>query len=97
MAVPTAIAAVEKLAHHAVAAQRGEGEGRDKLFGGGGHDHLHFCTCLDEEAHQGASLIGSYAARDSNDDVLSLHDFGGVLYIYMCISDRQEGYALLKS
>ena len=69
VAVPTAVAPVEKVAHHGVLRKGGEGEGRDELFAGGGDDHLHFGALAHEEADEGAGFVGGDAAGDAEHDV----------------------------
>ena len=70
MAVPRTISAIKELACHCFSAEGGESEGRDKLFGSRSHHHLHLCARFDEQTHQRASLVGSDAPGDAEDDVL---------------------------
>ena len=80
MAVPRTVTPVEKLAHHSVAAEGGEGERCDKLLGGWGHHDLHLSTGFDKQAHQGASLVGGNAARDAEHDVFAFEHGGKVAF-----------------
>ena len=77
VAVPTAVAPVEKFAHHRVLRKGGEGEGRDELFAGGGDDHLHFGALAHEEADEGAGFVGGDAAGDAEHDVAAGEGRGG--------------------
>ena len=77
VAVPTAVAPVEKIAHHRVLRKGGEGEGRDELFAGGGDDHLHFGALAHEEADEGAGFVGGDAAGDAEHDVAAGEGRGG--------------------
>ena len=70
MAVPRTISAIKELACHCFSTEGGEGEGSDELFGSRSHHHLHLCTRFDEQTHQRASLVGSDAPGDAEDDVL---------------------------
>ena len=69
VAVPTAVAAVEKIAHHSALRKGGEGEGGDELFAGGRDDHLHFGALAHEQADEGAGFVGGDAAGDAEHDV----------------------------
>ena len=77
VAVPTAVAPVEKFAHHGVLRKGGEGEGRDELFAGGGDDHLHFGALAHEETDEGAGFVGGDAAGDAEHDVAAGEGRGG--------------------
>ena len=70
MAVPRTISAIKELTRYRFSAEGGEGEGSDELFGRRSHHHLHLCASFDEQTHQRASLVGSDAPRDAEDDVL---------------------------
>ena len=77
VAVPTAVAAVEKFAHHSALRKGGEGEGGDELFAGGRDDHLHFGALAHEQADESAGFVGGDAAGDAEHDVAAGEGRGG--------------------
>lgn len=72
MGVPSTVTLREKVADNGMLAQRGKGDGRDKLFAGRGYDHLYLCAFLNQATDDEARLIGRNASRNAQNNMLSL-------------------------
>ena len=72
VAVPRAVALGEKVADDGLRRERTQGDGGDELLTGRGDDHLYLSSAPDEAADDETCLVGCNAARDAQNDFLTL-------------------------